>query len=89
MADNGPFKGVDEKEEEDAAEFALSLEEGRTARANLKVCKLVFQHSHRRNYLIFSLRVCIVNDLALIAVRSRPQQPQKPQGIAAMAQGEQ
>jgi len=34
MVDNGPFKGVDEKEEEDTAEFALSLEKGQTARAN-------------------------------------------------------
>jgi len=40
MRDIGPSKGVDEKEEEDGAEFALSLTEDWTA--NLKDLKLVF-----------------------------------------------
>jgi len=83
VGDSGPSKGVDEKEEEDGAEFALSLAEDWTA--NLKDLKLVFQHSHRENYLIFSLRVCIANDPVAITVQAYNHRP--PATVLAQAAG--
>lgn len=83
MADNGPSKGVDEKKGEGAAEFALSLAENWIG--NFKGYKLVSQHSHRKNYLIFSLGVCIVDVLAITTVRPRRKPATGPQGITAIA----
>ena len=74
MSYNGPSKGVDEKEGgggEDTAEFALSLsEDGSRLDRQLKDLQACSLHSHRQNYLIFSLGVCILSRRAQL----RPQE---------------